>query len=79
MKADDGDRMTITEAAAWLISQPGTVMTAPDGRGTLLVLGPGERAALGRLLALIDADTVPDGPDLRLFAMLTAAARGAGP
>lgn len=69
----ENDLVPITEAIAWLAAQPGTMMTR-DGTA-ILVLGETELAALARLLAGIDADAVPDGPDLILFGMLTAAVR----
>jgi len=74
---DDGepDLLTIAEAAGWFLSQPGTVLVPPSGIGALLVFGEPELAALARLLSGIDADAVPDGADLTLFAMLTAAVR----
>ena len=42
-----------------------------------MVLGDVELGALRRLLAVVDADTIPDGADLELWAMLTGAARQA--
>lgn len=69
-------RMTIDAAVERIAARPG-VLQPGDSNGTILVCGPAQLAALGKLLAVVDPDTVPDGPDLELFAMLTGAVRSA--
>ena len=68
------DLMPVGEAVELIAARPGIVAT---GVGALIVCGAAQLTALGKLLAAVDADTVPDGADLELFAMLTGAARGA--